>query len=325
MAQEKVKNEDLISSNPSDKEDTRSGMSRRFDGDRGRELLVGAISQSALFTSVPAVGDLTKNGELIDVKPGDTIITQGGEDNDIYLIVSGRFNIVINGRPVAAREPVTHVGEMALIDVTAKRCASVVATEPSVVLRVTEDEFSKFADKNPIVWRRIAIELSKRLKERSAFIKEPRSEPVVFIACSSEGLTIAREIQNLFHHDHFVVQIWTDNVFQPSRTPIEDLLEQCKKIDFGIVVFSPDDSVLSRDLNSLAPRDNVIFELGLIMGAIGRDRSFIVAQSGLDLKVPSDLLGVNQLSYNGTPENLAARLGPVCNQIRKVITERKSI
>lgn len=308
------------------KTDNICGISRRFSGDRGKILLTEILSQSSLFTSVHSVGELADKGELLDIEVGREIIKQGGEENDIFFIVSGKFNIVINGRILAVREPVNHIGEMALIDPTARRSASVVAAEDSVVLRLSEEIFSNFADANPLVWRRISVELGKRLKERSKLIIEPRSEPVMFIACSAESLEIARTIQNSFQYDRIIVQLWTDSVFQPSHTSIEDLLAFSKRIDFGIVVLTPDDIVESRNSVKWAPRDNVIFELGLILGSIGRERSFLVSQVGIDLKLPSDLLGINQLIYSdGSMEQLSSRLGPACNQLRRIIREKGSI
>jgi predicted nucleotide-binding protein len=79
-------------------------------------------------------------------------------------------------------------------------------------------------------------------------------------------------------------------------------------------------SVTSRDEQEAVPRDNCIFELGLFMGALGRERSLIVKPRGADIKMPSDLLGIMPLEYAaGTPDTLTSRLGPVCHDIRKLV------
>ena len=41
------------------------------------------------------------------------------------------------------------------------------------------------------------------------------------------------------------------------------------RFDFAILVLTADDLVASRDVLSTAPRDNVLFELGLFMGGLG--------------------------------------------------------
>ena len=61
-------------------------------------------------------------------------------------------------------------------------------------------------------------------------------------------------------------------------------------------------------------------ELGLFMGALGRERSFIVKPRGEDIKVPSDLLGLKPLEYsNGTTDTVSARVAPICNEIRNTV------
>jgi hypothetical protein len=42
-----------------------------------------------------------------------------------------------------------------------------------------------------------------------------------------------------------------------------------------------------------SPRDNVIFECGLFMGVLGKDRIFIVCDSNANIKVPSDFIQHN--------------------------------
>jgi CRP/FNR family cyclic AMP-dependent transcriptional regulator len=65
-----------------------------------------------------AVDFITSQGELIEVAAGQSVITQGGEDNDLYFIVSGSFDIIVNGRHVAIRGANNSVGEMSAIQPT---------------------------------------------------------------------------------------------------------------------------------------------------------------------------------------------------------------
>ena len=51
------------------------------------------------------------------------------------------------------------------------------------------------------------------------------------------------------------------------------------RADFAAFIISPDDTVISRDAENLAPRDNVIFELGLFMGVLNRQRVFLIGWS----------------------------------------------
>jgi hypothetical protein len=72
-------------------------------------------------------------------------------------------------------------------------------------------------------------------------------------------------------------------------------------------------------------RDNVVFELGLFVGGIGRDRTFIVVPDNTpDLRLPSDLAGVTVGTYetSRTDKKLRAALGPFCAEVREEINRR---
>ena len=67
--------------------------------------------------------------------------------------------------------------------------------------------------------------------------------------------------------------------------------------DFAILLLTPDDTTTSRDQQRFAPRDNVVFELGLFMGCMGRQRCFLIQEDNRELRLPTDLLGVNRDIY----------------------------
>ena len=64
------------------------------------------------------------------------------------------------------------------------------------------------------------------------------------------------------------------------------------------MVLSPDDMVISREATLTAPRDNVVFELGLFMGALGHVRTFLIRPVQEDLKIPTDLAGLTAVLYS---------------------------
>jgi CRP/FNR family cyclic AMP-dependent transcriptional regulator len=298
----------------------------RFSGRDGKKKLLGVLSESFIFHGIPGLAELVRKSRLQDVPLGKELITQGEADDAIHIIVCGEFDVEVNGRFWAKRSAGNHIGESTLIDPTAKRNATARACEASIVLTCKEKTFSTFADANPDVWRRIAVELSRRLTERTKLTPVPRSQPVLFLGCSSEALGLAQEIQLALKHD-VITKIWTDGIFHASKTPIEDLTAAVREIDFGLVLLTPDDKTISRHRNSMTPRDNVLLELGLLMGALGRERTFFVVQHGMQLKIPSDLLGVTPLEYvhDSNPLNLQSRIGPMCTDIRRAIKTLRAI
>ena len=101
------------------------------------------------------------------------------------------------------------------------------------------------------------------------------------------------------------VKLWSDGVFGASQFAMESLEAQLASADFALLVTTPDDEVITRGRNSGAPRDNVVFELGLFMGAISRHRTYLLTPRGVEVKIPTDLLGLNRLQYDPRVRSLA--------------------
>ena len=133
-------------------------------------------------------------------------------------------------------------------------------------------------------------------------------QPSVFIGSSSEGLDVAREVE-LHLQAHALTTIWKDGVFGIGSGTLESLMDALNQFDFAIMVLSPDDLLESRGTSYSSPRDDVIFELGLFMGRLGRSRTFIISEQETDLKLPSDLIDITKATYQRR-DNLAAALSP---------------
>jgi len=148
------------------------------------------------------------------------------------------------------------------------------------------------------------------------------TKPSVFIGSSSEGLEFARAIRGLLS-DAAQVTLWNEGFFRPGNTFIDTLVNALPRFDFAALVLTADDLVRSRELESLGPRDNVLFELGLFMGRLGRARTFLVHQSGANLKIPSDLSGVTAATYEWprADGNYKSAMGGACDSLRDVIRD----
>jgi hypothetical protein len=142
----------------------------------------------------------------------------------------------------------------------------------------------------------------------------------VFVASSVEGLDVAYPLQVNLKHDADIT-IWSQGVFALSVTPLDSITEALNSSDFGIFVFSPDDETKMRGSVSPTVRDNVLFELGLFIGKLGKRRCFIVIPDNIDLHIPTDLIGVTHAKYCGERDvsEIAAALGPACHEIRQAM------
>jgi len=145
-------------------------------------------------------------------------------------------------------------------------------------------------------------------------------KPRIFIGSSTESLNIAYAIQELI--PDMEATVWTQGIFQLSSSTLDDLITTLDRTDFGIFVFSPDDLTMIREQQFSSTRDNVVFELGLFIGRLGKNRSFFVIPKGHeDFHLPSDLLGIKPAIFDPQRQdkNLRAALGPACNQIRSAV------
>lgn len=144
--------------------------------------------------------------------------------------------------------------------------------------------------------------------------------PSLFIGSSSESLDVAYALQATLEYETDPT-VWTQEVFRPTSQVLIDLVSEAGRTDFAAFVFAPDDVVMVRGERANIVRDNVLFELGLFIGALGVDRCFLIApRNSRPLQLPSDLLGIMPLTYAGDRSDgrLMAALGPASHEILKV-------
>jgi len=145
------------------------------------------------------------------------------------------------------------------------------------------------------------------------------NKPTIFIGSSSEGAPIAYAIQENLE-DLGDVYVWTQGVFELGNSYLDSLIKELDKVDFAILVLTEDDITISRNQETVSPRDNVLFELGLFIGRLGKERSFFVYDTEKNIKIPSDLSGISGAGYKLQQSgNLVPSLGAACNKIRTAV------
>ncbi|GAA3736862.1 hypothetical protein GCM10022239_10850 [Leifsonia bigeumensis] len=128
---------------------------------------------------------------------------------------------------------------------------------------------------------------------------ETNSLARVFIGSSIEGREVARHLQVELGNKCQVVR-WDQEVFDPSGYALDSLVATAAKMDFAVLIATPDDTIASRGVTTPTARDNVVLEFGLFVGAIGRARTFLLATGVLTL--PSDVFGLTRLTYQRSPD-----------------------
>lgn len=155
-------------------------------------------------------------------------------------------------------------------------------------------------------------------------------KPSIFIGSSTEALPIAELVEQELSK-HFDAKLWKDHLFELGEDTLNSLLIFMQCYDFAVLVVTDDDTAIVRKKKSGTPRDNVIYELGLFTGALGRRRTFaVVSHKSVKLngkkaspKLPSDILGANTAHISDMPmEKLKSHIHKDLKDLVETIQER---
>jgi hypothetical protein len=145
------------------------------------------------------------------------------------------------------------------------------------------------------------------------------SRPGLFVGSSTEGLRIAQAVQVVLD-ESCEVELWTQGVFGLGRGTLESLVLALPRFDFALLVLTADDLMISRGAEKLAARDNVLFELGLFTGSLGRDRTFMLFDRTNPPVLPTDFSGITAATFAPhSSGNLEAALGAPCAKIHAAV------
>jgi hypothetical protein len=156
--------------------------------------------------------------------------------------------------------------------------------------------------------------------------------PKVFVGSSTEQLKTAHALEKLLDCCADVV-VWDKLEFTPGLSIFDKLLNAANQFDFSVFVFKGDDLANIRGSRRSVVRDNVVFELGLFMGKLGKDRAWWLSPvNQATLRTLTDLEGIEHLTFSvgqGTSRSLSSvadkirghieRLGPKSERAIEVL------
>jgi predicted nucleotide-binding protein len=120
-----------------------------------------------------------------------------------------------------------------------------------------------------------------------AWIDAVKRTSDLFLAYSSKARNTANDIYKLLSDRGVSVLDWEIDL-APGATILDELLQVSKSCLGAIMPLTRDDDFLGEE-SYAAPRDNVIFEMGLFMEAKGRERVLVIREDGA--KMPADIGG----------------------------------
>jgi predicted nucleotide-binding protein len=131
----------------------------------------------------------------------------------------------------------------------------------------------------------------------------------VFIGSSSEVRPAAEQFRQKLGANHDVIPWWEAPEFTNLKSTLEGLIEATACYHAAVFILSPDDLATSRGKTYRSFRDNVLFELGLFLGVLGRTAVYACTivmppsedskvekkkpKPDPDLHIPSDLKGIH--------------------------------
>lgn len=281
-----------------------------FVGDRLRR----AVREQHLVEYDADLADaLIGVGDKVVCPAGSVLYEAGSPCLGVYFILHGRLELLRQGNQMSQMVAGDQVGTWPVLysdptyDVTAR------AMVDSVFLHVGEQEFRATADRFPALWERLARTQADRLKKMNELFLPTNRVPRLLVGSATKHLSIARSLKGLIRKEQSIdidVELWTE-VFPPGQSYLESLTFGLDDWDFAAFYMTPDDQVISQDRDDArpAPRDNIIFEAGLCMGRLGRKRTFLISpREPKDLKIPSDLAGIERLIYVKQADEVLDRL-----------------
>ena len=142
---------------------------------------------------------------------------------------------------------------------------------------------------------------------------------IVFLGSSSTSKWFAREIVGRLGTEVTMVPWFDPESFPSGTATLESLIETVAGCDFAILLLADDDlQQVSNQPVHRATRDNVLFELGLCYGLLGRDHVFFFFSNSTDFKLPSDLAGITGYPISFSQSAVKYDKGPIiaaCSQI----------
>ena len=130
---------------------------------------VAALHRVDLFAATPGavLAAVAAQADEVTLDAGEVLIEAGDADDSLYAILTGRVQVLVNGRVLVEAGSGSTVGELAVL-VPEVRSATVVTLVPSSFLRVRKQTVDDLLVDHPAFARSIVAALVARLRATSA-------------------------------------------------------------------------------------------------------------------------------------------------------------
>jgi len=122
--------------------------------------------------------------------------------------------------------------------------------------------------------------------------------------------------------------VWDEGLLQQNESIFDGLLRLSTEVEYGVFIWGASDVTIGSTVTSGQPipaaRDNVVFETGLFLGALGKEKTFMVVDRSMPIKIPSDFDGIMRTYYDGSALGTYDRpaVRKACDEIESTIRQR---
>jgi predicted nucleotide-binding protein len=131
-------------------------------------------------------------------------------------------------------------------------------------------------------FNRLADEIWKPALVDAAFRFGGLDRPRIFLGYSGKAEEIAKAIHRYVESLGLRVIDWKTD-FEPTKGILDELRAASFSCKYAIFLLTPDDQITVGNKSRWVPRDNVLFEVGYFINALGLNRTAVVVQDPVDV------------------------------------------
>ena len=131
-----------------------------------RQAYLDHLARVPLFAtcSTKDLQKIAKASDEIAVKAGTTLIDQGQQGREAFIVVDGSATVKRNGRKITSVGPGAVIGELSLLD-RGPRTATVTADTDMTVLVIDQRNFAGVIDQVPALAHKLLATLAGRIRD----------------------------------------------------------------------------------------------------------------------------------------------------------------
>jgi predicted nucleotide-binding protein len=121
----------------------------------------------------------------------------------------------------------------------------------------------------------------------------------VFVVCGQDS-EMKQAVTNALAKLRLVPVVMCEEASQGRK--IVERFQEYNDVDFALVLLSPDDSVYVKDepptKRKLRPRQDVVFELGFLLGKLGKSNVLVLFRECSNFEIPSNFEGIKVVAFD---------------------------